>query len=318
MMALGARGDDHLTIGSGTLDEVAFYNGAALSAPRVSAHYAAGHVLTGICVASDACHVAGVWDVTAAACSDPIAPNDTVCAPGRACQEGVCTHISTGTYPEEIQADAPTGWWRLGDPAGSSTAADSSGHGFFGTVIGTFDFGAPGLVLGPDTSASMAGFGYVSVPNPPTNEFAPSGAFSVEAWVNPALPNTYIVEKYDTPGYRGYALRLIGGYAMLHVAQASSSTDLISSALVPLGMTHHLVGTVDATGMGTLYVDGMAAATGQVGLPEVGLVTNTVQIGARGDDKAYYLQGTLDEVAFYNGVALAPLRVAIHFAAAQP
>ena len=41
---------------------------------------------------------------------------------------------------------APVAYWKLDDPVGSTTAADSSGNGYTLTVNGTVTFGEPGLV----------------------------------------------------------------------------------------------------------------------------------------------------------------------------
>jgi hypothetical protein len=63
-------------------------------------------------------------------------------------------------YPATILADAPYLWWRLGDAAGSSVAADSSGNGRTGTVATSdpaatnpyFFGGAGGIVADSDTA----------------------------------------------------------------------------------------------------------------------------------------------------------------------
>ena len=319
-LQIGARGDDKCCHLTGTLDEVAFYNGQALSAARVQAHYAQGHCAadqcpTPACTAADVCHAAGVRDPATGICSNPARPDGTACGVnGYSCQGAVCRDSTASVYAAAVLADAPSGYWRLGEVPGSTVAADSSGNARDGAVVGgAVDFGAPGLISSVDTAASFTGGGYISVPA--ATAFAPAGAFSIEAWLKP-VGDDYIVEKYDVPGSRGYALRITSGKLMLFVASASNAF-VLSDAPVALGVTHHFVGTVDATGLGTLYLDGVAVKSAQVGLPSPGLSTNTMQIGARGDDKCCHLTGVLDEVAFYDGQALPAARVAAHYAAGR-
>ncbi|MFO0744323.1 MAG: hypothetical protein U1F43_01445 [Myxococcota bacterium] len=72
----------------------------------------------------------------------------------RAGDAGVDTHAVTSQpvcaradLRAEVLADAPSGYWRLGDAVGSSVAADSSGDSNAVSVVdGAVVFGAPGLV----------------------------------------------------------------------------------------------------------------------------------------------------------------------------
>lgn len=219
-------------------------------------------------------------------------------------------------YPTAVLADAPSGYWQLADAPGSTTVADSSGHGNRGAVVdGAITFGVPGLVSSGNTAAFFPGGGYISVPDPASRAFSPGGAFSIEVWIKP-YGDTFMVEKYDVPGYQGYAFRISGGKLLLYVAGSGTGLMVWDTPIV-FRTTHHFVATVDATGLGTLYADGVAVQSAQLVVPLPGLYTNTLQIGARGDDKCCHLYGVLDEVAFYNGQALPPARVAAHYAAGQ-
>src|SRR5439155_1159683 len=63
-----------------------------------------------------------------------------------------------------LLADRPSGFWRLGDAASSSVAADSSGNGLNGVYDPGVVRGQPGAISG-DTAASFSGSVTVSVPN---------------------------------------------------------------------------------------------------------------------------------------------------------
>src|SRR5207249_9125030 len=91
--------------------------------------------------------------------------------------------IEVGGPTTQMLADHPSGFWRLGDPAGSSTAADASGNGLAGTVDPGVTLGQPGAISG-DTAVTFPGTGpAVVVGASPLLDL--SAAVSVEAWVRP-------------------------------------------------------------------------------------------------------------------------------------
>ena len=76
-------------------------------------------------------------------------------------------------FANEVMVDRPIGFWRLGDPPGSMTAADSSVNPITGTLNGNngicspsgITFGQPGL-YGGDTAALFDGLtGLIVVPD---------------------------------------------------------------------------------------------------------------------------------------------------------
>ena len=64
--------------------------------------------------------------------------------------------MAINRFAEEVLADGPIGFWRLGEALGSVTAADASGNGNHGSCSGTITFGQPGF-HGGDTAALFAG-----------------------------------------------------------------------------------------------------------------------------------------------------------------
>src|SRR3989475_8032811 len=91
--------------------------------------------------------------------------------------------LEVGGATQQVLGDHPSGFWRLGDPVGSTSAADASGNGLTGTVDAGVTLGQPGAVSG-DTAATFPGSGpAVGVPASAVLDL--SGPVSVEAWVRP-------------------------------------------------------------------------------------------------------------------------------------
>ena len=87
----------------------------------------------------------------------------------------------TAAYSNQVLADEPLAYWRLGEPSGTS-AADASGNGNTGTYGGSPTLGATGALAGDtDTATSFDGVNdNVSVPNNAALNL--NGSFSIEFW----------------------------------------------------------------------------------------------------------------------------------------
>jgi hypothetical protein len=219
---------------------------------------------------------------------------------------------STLSYQDLVLSHSPGGYWRLSDSSGT-LAADSSGNGDSGTYEPGVTLGQPGPLAGnPDTSALFAG-GYVSVPD--ASAISPTGPFSLEAWVKPAsvvpAPGPGIIEKYDTPAYNGYALRLDGSNRLqAWILGASSYVNVTGSTVLPVGQWSYVAAVYDGHSL-TLYVNGMPDGSVSTTLnPSAG--PDSMKIGARGDDANERFDGNLAEVAIY-GQALAPQEIATDY-----
>src|SRR5438477_2031782 len=91
--------------------------------------------------------------------------------------------IEVGGPTQQVLTDHPLGFWRLGDPAGSGSAADASGNGLAGAVDPGVILGQPGAI-GGDTAATFPGSGpAIVVPASAVLDLV--NAVSVEAWVRP-------------------------------------------------------------------------------------------------------------------------------------
>lgn len=102
-------------------------------------------------------------------------------------------HVAPGVsnYPNVVLRDQPLGYWRFGDPAGSSTVADSSGNGYTGTVNGGVTLGEPGALTGDSTTCALfdGATGYINLPVPaPWTLAGYQAAITIEFWIKPNTP----------------------------------------------------------------------------------------------------------------------------------
>src|SRR5215207_7175828 len=112
-------------------------------------------------------------------------------------------------YADEVMTDGPSGYWRLGEPPGSTLATDVAGHGHDGNVIGGVNFGLPGF-HGGDTAALFDGStGRIMVPN--KHDINPT-RITMEAkvrWDGPTTVQQRILEKQSYVGTPQYGLSVL-------------------------------------------------------------------------------------------------------------
>jgi beta-N-acetylglucosaminidase/Concanavalin A-like lectin/glucanases superfamily/Hyaluronidase post-catalytic domain-like/Glycosyl hydrolase family 20, domain 2 len=251
---------------------------------------------------------------TAAPGSYPVAFTATA-ADGRAVSADATVEVGTASaqsYPDLVLSHSPGGYWRLGDSSGT-VAADSSGHGDPGTYETGVTLAQPGPLPGSADASALFDGGYVSVPN--SAAISPTGPFTLEAWVKPAsvvpAPGPGIIEKYDTPAYNGYALRLDGSNRVqAWILGASSYVNVTGSTVLPVGQWSYVAAVYDGHSL-TVYVNGMPDGSVATTLnPAAG--QDSMKIGARGDDANERFDGNLAEVAIY-GQALSPQQIATDY-----
>src|SRR5262245_49942091 len=88
------------------------------------------------------------------------------------------------SYRDEVLADRPVAYWRLGEAQGS-TANDETGAAHVGIYTGAVDLAVPGAIAGDPDRAARLGIdgGFVSMGN--VFDFAGVVSFTLEAWVQP-------------------------------------------------------------------------------------------------------------------------------------
>jgi hypothetical protein len=229
---------------------------------------------------------------------------------------------TTGSYVAQAKADAPFLYWRLGESAGSTTAADASGNGNTGSIQSGVALGVAGAVPG-DTAADFPGTtsGLVTATSTtPTNQ----QTVSVEAWFKTTTTaggklvgygdfQTGTSTSYDRHIYMTNSGRLLFGVGNKWLG----NTTISSTASYNNGQWHHVVATLGRDGM-VLYVDGAQVAATTTSLAALGGFRGYWRVG--GDNlsgwpskpTSDYFKGTIDEVAIYTGV-LSAAQVADHY-----
>jgi RHS repeat-associated protein len=201
---------------------------------------------------------------------------------------------------------------------------DSSGAGNHATWRGGVSFGQPGLVSGSsDTAASLDG----STGEIDTDYVqSPVSAYSVEAWVKTTDGGTrkaIVNDRGSGGGGQSLTLQLSGGKPYFELESNFLEIGVIGPTAINDGQPHHLVGTWSGTAGSavapsqfTLYVDGSAVSTttvvnGSATAPVAG--SGGTKIG-RHEAWGTNLNGTVDEVAIYQG-ALTAAQVQAHHTA---
>ncbi|MDP9386714.1 MAG: PA14 domain-containing protein [Actinomycetota bacterium] len=222
-----------------------------------------------------------------------------------------------GPYRNEVLADAPRGYWRLGDARGASAALDATGAAH-GAYAGGVTRGVAGALGGDsDTSASFDGVdGHVALPAG-LADF--SAGTAVEAWVKPTGNRAW--ERIFDLGNGPDADNIVfsrwdtSNDLMFYVSRNGAGQWITApSALVP-NVWQHLAATLTPSGQATIYRNGAVVAQGSVHTPAV--VTRTRNyIGRPNWAGDHYFGGQIDEAAVYS-TALPAARLAAHANAGQ-
>lgn len=225
--------------------------------------------------------------------------------------------LATSAYAQEVKADSPTHWWRLGEPASTTTVYDSVGTAH-GAVTGSPAFGETGLV---DREADTA----VRITNRdnrfliPARSMPTGTAMTLELWVRRDTVKAFHVFDHvniaGVPVYLsvqmtglGSALYVDVGSAGVSVANATGGTNLAA-------LTRYHIAVVLQVGQPVaFYVDGVldstVAVTGTIAaLPSAAdwFVAENSALAGTGEQP----DCTIDEITIYD-TALSAARVAAH------
>jgi RHS repeat-associated protein len=222
------------------------------------------------------------------------------------------------TYASTVQGDGPAAYYRLDDPSGG-VAADSSGNGRsalydqhsgwgFGHTPGSISALAndPDPAVGnPCGSYCNYNAGATITAFPGTGLPQGSSARSLEGWFRTGSTGT-LAELTGT----SFRVR-VSGTNQLQVAVPSGTLTWTTAYQVTDSNWHLVEAVFDGTGSVIVYLDGQSLGT------QTGAGTATTATGlcmAGNADASDYLNGSVDEVALYDG-ALTPAQVAAHWTA---
>ena len=234
----------------------------------------------------------------------------------------------TAAYPNALKADFPLSYWRLDEPAGSTSATDLEQINS-GTYVADQATGiAPtlgvsdALTSDPDTAVSFNGTNqYVSV----TPQDTVTGSYSVEAWVKPSTTSANLgILGTRAPSDGAFDIQLNNG--KLHGDIGDGTNWLTTSADAPTVLNtntwYQVVyavsgGAGSALGSWAIYVNGSQVSAGTLlpGTPMLWNASHQLEIGgiATGNQSAPF-NGSIDDVSVY-GIALSAAEVANHYTA---
>ncbi len=208
--------------------------------------------------------------------------------------------LDTNTIAQLATQPSLLAWLKF-DEASATTAIDSTGNGWNGTLVNgpTRIAGHTGLAVNLNASANN----YVSLPAGVAGSL---NSCTMAAWVRPNNSGTWsrIFDFGDSPTNYLFLSPVGGGniirFAMTTTAGAGEQGIDYQGALSS-GVWHHLAVTLDS-GIGILYVDGAPVATNQTLSLAPADLGNTVQnwIG-RSQYPDPYLNGAIDDFRIYQG-----------------
>jgi concanavalin A-like lectin/glucanase superfamily protein len=204
-------------------------------------------------------------------------------------------------YRDQVMADSPRAYWRLGEAAGSGTATDETSNANNGTYTNGPTLAQTGALL-EDSNKAVSFDGtndFVNVPH--SSSLNVGDTFTLEAWIKrgSTTADGAVIDKSGA-----YELNVTSNRVTLRVsgtADVAYSTRSISDTT----RWHHLVATKSG-GTVRLYLDG-ADVTGQVTNRTFVNSTNALAIGQSAN-----FNGLIDEPAVY-ATALSEARVQAHY-----
>lgn len=230
-------------------------------------------------------------------------------------------------YEDEVLADSPVSYWRLGEAAGAATAVDLGSGGIDATYTSHADviLGQTGLVDDADTSVlqdNATGNPRPSATPGDVYEFAGLAPFSLECWFRPltidGINNPRLMSKQGGGAIaQGYRLFVTAGASLAFQRLQDNAADSVTSAngSIVVGELYHAVATYDGTTM-RLYINGVEVPGAVASSKSIQDHTGSLFLGGFvASASLINLHGYFDEPAVYDS-ALSAERIAAHYAAA--
>lgn len=214
-------------------------------------------------------------------------------------------------YFEEVMADGPAAYWRLGELSGT-LAADETEGALHGSYLGGPSLGEAGAIGANSAVLFQKSLSqHVLIPDD-DGTLSFGDAFSVELWFKRPAGSGGTLEALAGKGTGSWSLR-IGTDDKVHFRKFGVADICTTTGTVTDSEWHHLVATKNGA-TSKLYLDG-ADVTGTVTDQTVGDNTIAVTLARNGGNSTDYGDVYLDEAALYP-YALSAARVAAHFSAA--
>lgn len=231
-------------------------------------------------------------------------------------------------YRDEVLADSPVGYWRLGEASGT-VANDETANNRDGTYINTPTLGVAGPGTLTDTAITIVRANSERVEIPDAADWSitshAGNAFTVEFWVkwvdypDNNTERQYVISK-ESGEWAFMCFEQSLGNQPCFIVWDTGFADIARAAWDMAGPTegtwYHIVAGYDGAAA-FLYVNGTAstAITHPGSMANYTQNANQLVIGARNDSGLQTLEGSVDEVAIY-GHVLSPTRIQAHYDAA--
>jgi hypothetical protein len=142
----------------------------------------------------------------------------------------------------------------------------------------------------------------ITIPNSSTYNYTTSSAFTIEAWVkinaSATSINTIVGKKTPGGGSSGYAFYINSwGTSDRKVVFETTTGTFVSTTSISNNTWTHVAVSVASGGTATIYINGVASGTGNITIPSN---SNTLNIGAFGNNNYFYFNGSLDEVRVWD------------------
>lgn len=244
-----------------------------------------------------------------------------------ACAALSTTRPARADYSSTVMGFNPVAYYRLNETASVPAMDRATNRGTTGAAGTGYYINSPlheqpgALVASGDTAVAFDGTSAQQMQMPFNPALNPLGAFTVEAWVNPAVsppPATQsalaAVLSYGHLGdpRSGWLIyQAAGGWnlRMYNHNGLNAALNITGGGAPVAGAWHHLVAVYDGTN-GYVYVNGVLGAQGAA----TGYYPNVdgnFSVGTR-SDSAFHYNGAVDEVALYTN-ALTATEIQAHY-----
>lgn len=223
----------------------------------------------------------------------------------------VCRDV---TYAEQVMADSPVAYWRLGEATGQSTVIDATGNGKHGVIVAGVTLQQCGPLSGDWNRSIAVTSGGGTAAQIRVGAMPIADAFTFECWFRHPRPSATAQHLLIAQQQSGTAwfIKMLNGILTTHQGTAAVQFSATTAAYAD-DTWHHLVWARSAAGPGfaDVYADGQNV-TGTVTTSVPTTAVASLCLGSLNGAQGF--EGYLDDVALYD-TALSAERVRLHYLA---